>query len=383
MCRDCSGWAPLPTSFRNRLRPGVSSTLMHTLAGGDLRGQLDATLQLRERLVQTGGFVGRGVAFLQDPSGENEAAIRATLSSADAIDARTGRLPGRSLQTSLARARADVAGTGPGYQRAAASINASYAGELMRLDLEQQANARKNTEEVTKDVIAGIANGDYREKIVARAKQLENAGGKRMSGTEWNDALSMAENEIRGDEIRTRTAGRNKADEDATYGPQREFAKRIAAGEMRDLNRERNIQMQLIDRTTKREALVARGLVEAAGRSAIDDDFDAMIARDPASADVLNDLRGERLRAYNAGAGRRRRFNAEDTRDATLANQRMLDRDPLGPGWRGLTTTNAPSHATKNGPTNRNARTRNFSNPNATAFIKTTGTASVTFATNW
>lgn len=299
------------------------------MAGGDVRGQLDATLQLRERLVQTGGFVGRAVAFLQDPSGADEAAVRATLGSSDAIDARTGRLPGRSLQTALARGRAEVAGTGPGYLRAAASIRTSYATDLMRIDLEAQQNQRKNAEEVTKDVIADVANGKYQQQIIARARQLAPPSGQG-AGSSWNDAMEMAEAEIRGGEIRTRTAGRNKADEDATYGPQREFAKKVAEGEMRDLNRERNIQLQLIDRTTKREALVARGLVEAAGRGAIEDEFDLMVAKDPGSADKINLLRADRLRAYNAGTARRRGFAAEDTRDATITNQRMLDRDPLG-----------------------------------------------------
>lgn len=140
------------------------------LAAGQPAGELAAQLQYREHIAASGGFIGRFVAYAQDPSGGAEAGIRATIRQSELQGAATDRMRGRFEFSQSLRDQTRVAAALSPYGRRLAEIDVEKA----RIDREIQATrierGAASAEEIRAERVR--LQSTYEDRVNERFKAL-------------------------------------------------------------------------------------------------------------------------------------------------------------------------------------------------------------------
>lgn len=240
-----------------------------TLAMGDQRGQLDATLAFRDRITQTGGFIGRFMAYAQDPSGNIEAGIRAQLSAATGQDTRTRVMGENYIEGRKLEDRAETLSYRTPYARAMAELRTSRETAFITLNTKQREYERLQDDEIKSIVTAELTTD--RSEIVRRAKIL---AGPKSSPQEWNDALDAAESAVAHERVTALRTERYGAAERTVYGPARRAQQRIFAAQEREAFEAEGYRLDDLRKNTEREMHLSRltgaGMVHAARIFSVD-----------------------------------------------------------------------------------------------------------------
>lgn len=157
---DMLGIGGVASGVGNVLSANRAYLLDQALAGSDQRDQLEATLKQRERIASSFGFVSRIGAFLQDPTGSGEAAIRLGLSESDARDRQTAGLQrGQQFRAGLQDERT-ISATHDPHQRRLRELDIEHRKRLEQITEESRKESKEN-EDVVRERRANLESQVY------------------------------------------------------------------------------------------------------------------------------------------------------------------------------------------------------------------------------
>jgi hypothetical protein len=308
------------------------------LAGGSQAAQTEAILNYRERLLSSGSFVGRGVGFLQDPTGMREAGVRATLDSAQSGDARTGAMADSAGFTAGLRDRAEISETTNPFQKRLREAESAHRKERQLID-ETAKKQREADEKVIDDRKKTMA-ADLTARQDARFKRITH--GPYRSAAEQN-AARAASDEAQLNEDAAALAGtsselakqrdtrrkENLGFEDRRYNAtvaddrrEEEFRRRLSTGAA-GFQAQEAVYSILGDaagvRRTRQAAGTFQRLTQASRDRVGPGEFAAIFGASVVStfAGMVDDQRATFTSGLHANAG-------------AAVTQALLDRDPLG-----------------------------------------------------
>jgi hypothetical protein len=254
------------------------------------------------------------------------------------------------------------AATGSKLDAESALQDAEQANE--RVDLSKRASTRRRL--YSNDVTISAQRGGYAQAMARIA--INGDEQYRAAKDEMNQMINAGD-----------VAGGHKHFIEMSAWIQRDM----------EISRERatrgyRIELNLMGREAQRQKLLGEGRTDEAGLDAIHNEFDRRIAEeeDPNKKDAERTLGRATVLAYQKQVARRRQYAAEDTRDATIANQRMLDRDPLGARLSRVDHDERVAERDKERTDDQKRPTLISFGLNATASIKTIATASGIYTTN-
>jgi hypothetical protein len=304
-----------------------------TLAGTNERGQLDAMLAYRDSIASSGGFIGRGVAYLQDPSGMGEAGIRATLRSSELGDARMGRVRDVAERSTLLREQADVLSESNPYNRRLRQIDADFDRSKRSIKNQKREFMDKEREQVLADVIDEVTADN--SAVVARFKK----DNPNVTPSQQNAALDRARNDVVGEEVSRRMSEREKKYDARYFNPDLAALGATNVYQRRDIDREEGFR--------RRSAIAGYGFsAEATFYGAMGDPRGVrrvVEARDRyrAFTEAGRDQRGfgewaamfgaEAAGAFGEMIGERRDdyFEADDAKRSAQVSRDLINRQPL------------------------------------------------------
>jgi hypothetical protein len=314
------------------------------LAGSDQAAQTEAVLKYRQSLISSGGFIGHGLGYLQDPSGMNEAGIRATLSGAAAGDARAGVVGDNARFTAGLRDQTEIAETKNPFQRRLREAEAAHRKEreLIEDTAEKQTKADQEVVNERKKILEadaikravggtryeseagtyalyGQAGLDYRKSLIdaASSKDAADVAGTSAELAKKRDAAKQTNLDL---------AGRRYAAETENDRNAEEF-RRIAEGAL--LSGEGNA-LRAIAANDPRGARIANLRAQGAAEIA------KALSQDDPDAARKGGLAIQRVLTQRAVDRRELDLSGRGLDAAYDVTSRLMNRDPLGARIRGI-----------------------------------------------
>lgn len=333
---DVLGVGAVASGFSNVISAGRQYAIDRALAGGNQRSQLEATLAYRERVAGSFGFVSRSVAFLQDPTGEREARINASLRTADALDEqRAGRFQARDFAAGQAD-RLSVSRANNPYQERQRAAEAAYNAELRQIKNLERAEIER-TQKVLEAKRAELdASRPQRARDLYFAGKAPSTGG--FLGGRFENAYQILEQQ----DLAAGNAAVREAESQRqrTFGPMTAAAEALRTRALAEVDREESFR--------RRGALAGYGF-EARGAfyDIIGDQAGSRRTREAAGNFAAFQAAGRSrmgfgewaamygARAASTMAGivdeaREQYFATDDRRRSRAVTEALLRRDPLG-----------------------------------------------------
>lgn len=294
------------------------------LAGTDQRAQLDATLAYREKIADSGLFVGRTIAYLQDPSGGAEAGIRATLNASELQDKRTTRIRATFEGNQSLREGATVAGIRQPFARSVAQFGFARERALREIQYAREAEGEA----------IGKETGAFAAGLEAELVQHRS----RFAGFAYDDEST----DIRRSDNQRRVAafrGERSAKADARAAEERDLTNRLY--DAKTAAAERDETFRLIEQRggVATDIAISNALTrndpQAARIAAIQGEnaqqIIGAIGRGEAFGDIINITRagGARTTAANTQYQRQVAHEELEISDRRRVTESLIERNPL------------------------------------------------------
>jgi hypothetical protein len=227
---------------------GVASML----SGGDQEQQLTATLEYRNSIARSWGFIGQGVAFAQDPTGSQEAGVRAQLQSAQVAKSSIALAVRLGDVTRGVRNEYEVAREHDPVQKKLTKIDAEEADRRAGFAKLRTAAGEQTNAEVTdlKARQAADREEDVRKEILRGGRNVVVTAGTGGGGVSIQNNISQEEGERRVDERNAKaqdalrsSASKRRGDE---INAAEELSGKKAGDERREVWRDENFRGRIM-----------------------------------------------------------------------------------------------------------------------------------------